>query len=200
MQENNEDSGGCCCRPLIEETDSIKKLKPILIAGIIIYTIVLFLDIFYIRGANLFSYVIIILFLCFMVFNRCYMVFPFYVIFSIILLFQVVIPGFGVPLQSKFEGDRAVGAFVIYLFLFIFFFVYFYFGFKAYKEMNYVFLEKMRNAPQMGNQYAANFIQSNNNYNNENNYGSNNYNYNNNPPSSQGFKAFSGKGYTVGGS
>ena len=64
MQENNEDSGGCCCRPLIEETDSIKKLKPILIAGIIIYTIVLFLDIFYIRGANLFSYVIIILFLC----------------------------------------------------------------------------------------------------------------------------------------
>ena len=66
--------------------------------------------------------------------------------------------------------------------------------------MKYVFLEKMRNAPQMGNQYAANFIQSNNNYNNENNYGSNNYNYNNNPPSSQGFKAFSGKGYTVGGS
>ena len=59
MQENNEDSGGCCCRPLIEETEEIQKLKPILIAGIIIYTIALFLDIFYIGSANLFSYILI---------------------------------------------------------------------------------------------------------------------------------------------
>ena len=200
MQENNEDSGGCCCRPLIEETEEIQKLKPILISGIIIYTIALFLDIFYIGSANLFSYILIITFLCLMTFNRYYMVFPIYAIFSILLLFQVIIPGFGVPLQSKFEGDRAVGIFVIYLFMFIFFFVYFYFGFKAYKEMKYVFLEKLRNAPQLGNQYQANFIQNNNtnynNYNNENNYGNNN----NNSSSSKGFKAFSGKGYAVGGS
>ena len=67
--------------------------------------------------------------------------------------------------------------------------------------MKYVFLEKMRNAPQLGNQYQANFIQGNNtnynNYNNENNYENNN---NNNSSSSKGFKAFSGKGYAVGGS
>ena len=209
--ENNEDNGCCCCcnRPLIEETEEIKKLKPFLIAGIIVYTIVLFLDLFYIGGSNLFSYALVILFLCLMTFNRCYFAFIFYTIYSILLLFQTIIPGFGVSLQSLFPTDKSIGVFVIYLFMFIFYFVFFYFAFKAYKEMKYVFLNNMSNRPQLSNGFSADFAPSDNN----NNYGNsvydygnngnngNNYNYNNNSaPSSGGFKAFSGKGYTVGGS
>ena len=196
--DNNQETGCCCCRPLMEETNEIKKYKPFLIAGIIVYSIVLILDLFYIGGFNLFSYVIIITFLYLMTFNRCFLAFHFYTIYSIILLFQIIIPGFGVPLQSKFPSDYSIGVFVIYSFMFIFYFVFFYFAFQAYKEMKYVFQNNMNNRPQLSNTYAANFIPSNNNY--GNNYGSGGNSYNNNAPSSGGFKAFSGKGYTVGGS
>ena len=199
MEDNNEETGCCCCRPLMEETESIKKFKPILIGGIVVYTIVLFLDLFYLNGFNLFSYALIITFLCLMTFNRCHIAFTYYTIFSILLLFQNIIPGFGVPAQSNFPTSKSIGAFVIYLFMFIFYFVFFYFAFQAYKEMKYVFINNLSNRPQLGNQFSADFIQGSNN----NNYGNSGSSYNtnnNNSSSSGGFKAFSGRGYAVGGS
>ena len=203
MEDNNQETGFCCCPIMMEETQEIKRFKPILIAGILIYIIVMFLDLFYLNNVNLFSYGLIITFLCLMTFNRCYIAFTYYAIFSIILLFQMIIPGFGIPLQSKFPTSKSIGSFIIYLFMFIFYFIYFYFGFQAYKEMKYVFTNNMSNRPQLGNQFSADFVQSNNN--NYNNYGyqnnGNNYNSSsNNSSSSGGFKAFSGKGYQVGGS
>ena len=86
----------------------------------------------------------------------------------------------------------------------IFYFVHFYLTFKAYKEMKYVFVNNNA-SPQLSSGFTSNFYQ-NNNYNNNtndynlNNYNSYNYNKNNNNNTSGGFKAFSGKGYTVGGS
>ena len=201
MEDNNQEMGCCCCPPIIPETDEIKKFKPILIGGIIVYTIVLFLDLFYLKGFNLLSYGLLITFLCLMVFNRCHMAFTYYTIFSIILLFQIIIPGFGVPLQSNFPTDKSIGSFIIYLFMFIFYFVYFYFAFKAYKEMKYVFMNNVNNMinnAQLGNQFSADYGQSNNNYAYQNS--GNDYNSNNNAPSSGGFRAFQGRGYQVGGS
>ena len=198
--DNNNAETGCCCCPIItEETEEIKKYKPFLIGGIIIYIIMLFLDLFYLSGVSLFSYGMIIFFLCLMVVNRCYMIFIYYTFFSLIMLFQTIIPGFGVPLQSGFPNDKSIGAFVIYLFMFIFYFAFFYFAFKAYKEMKYTHLNSMRNRPQLSNGLQTDFMQ-NNYY--GNNYGGNygNSGNNNPPPSSGGFKAFSGKGYAVGGS
>ena len=200
MEDNNEETGCCCCKPLMEETEEIKKFKPILVGGIVVYTIVLFLDLFYLNGFNLFSYALIITFLCLMVFNRCYMAFTYYTIFSVIMLFQNIIPGFGVPLQANFPTNKSIGAFVIYLFMFIFYFIFFYFAFKAYKEMKYVFINKMSNMPQLANQFGGDFVQGSNNYNYGNSGSNYNSNYNNNSSSSGGFKAFSGRGYAVGGS
>ena len=152
---NNQEAGGCCCQPLMAENETMKKMKPILIAGIIIYGIVGCLDTFYLRNYNLLSYALIVLFLCLMIFNRCFMAFQYYTIFSIILLFQVIIPKFGVPLQTNFKSDNAIGAFIIYLFTFIFFFFYFYFGFQAYKEMKYVFTNNMSNGPQLSTDFVG---------------------------------------------
>ena len=197
-QGADEGMGCSCCRPMLEESDELKKYKPILIAGIIIYSVVCLLDTFYLRGWNLFEYITLIVFLCLMVFNRCYITFQFYTLFSVIILFQVIIPGIGIPLQSKFESGNAWGSFVIYLITFIFYFFYFYYAFKAYKEMKYIFTNNMGIRPQLSNDY----VQSNNEsygYGYSGNNYNNNYNSNNNTSSSGGFKAFSGKGYTVGG-
>ena len=198
-QGGDEGMGCCCCRPMMEENDELKKYKPILIAGIIIYSVVCLLDSFYLSNWNLFSYVLLIVCLCLMIFNRCYIAFQFYTLLSVIMLFQVIIPNIGIPLQSKFKSENAWGSFVIYLITFIFYFFYFYYAFKAYKEMKYIFTSNMGNRPQLSNDY----VQSNND-----SYGygygysgnNNNYNSNNNTSSTGGFKAFSGKGYTVGGS
>ena len=46
MEQNNQDDGigCCCCSPMVEESETLKKLKPVLIGGIVIYSILLFLD------------------------------------------------------------------------------------------------------------------------------------------------------------
>ena len=196
MDGNNDDQdSGCCCQPLINESDNIKKMKPILIVGIIFYVIVGCLDTFYLKNYFIFSYIAIVVFLCLMVFNSCFIFFQLYMVFSVILLFQNIISTFGVPLQTGFQSQNAIGAFIIHIITFIFYFVYFYFCFKTYKEMKYIFLNNIGNSPQL----SSNLVQSNqssNYYNNNNNFSNNN----NTPSSSKGFKAFSGKGYAVGGS
>ena len=199
MDGNNEQNSVCCCQPLIRENDNIKKMKPILIVGIVIYVIVGCLDTFYLKNIFFLSYIAIVVFLCLMVFNGCFILFQVYTVFSIILLFQNIISTFGVPLQTKFKSPNAIGAFIIHIITFIFYFVYFYFCFKTYKEMKYVFLNNMANGPQLSSNLVQGNESSNYYYNNNNN---NNISNNNNTPSSssKGFKAFSGKGYAVGGS
>ena len=202
MDRNNqqERDSGCCCQSIIPENENIKKMKPILIVGIVFYIILTLLDTFYLRSIFFFSYTSLVIFLCLMVFNGFYYFFSWYVAFSTLLLFVSIIPTFLVPVQTKFKSYNAIGAFIIHFIAFVFYFVYFYFGFKAYKEMKYIFQNTYMN----GSQLNAGLVGDDRNYNsysNSNNY--NNYNRNNTNSSSsnsRGFKAFSGKGYTVGGS
>ena len=195
--ENNQENTCLCCRPLMPETPYFKKMKPILIAGLRVYSIVGLLDAFYLKHYNLMDFLLIILFLSLMTFNRCYIIFHLYTIFSIILLFIIIIPYVGIPLQTNFESENAEGTFIIYTFLLIFYFVFYYFAFQIYKDLKYSFMNGIGIRPQLSSGLASDYPQNNNDY----NYGNSGNNYNNNnTPSSGGFKAFSGKGYTVGGS
>ena len=193
MDGNNQPDSGCCCQSLIRESDNIKKMKPILIAGIIFYIILAFLDTFYLKNLSFFSYIAIVVFLCLMVFNGCYFFFSMYFIFSTLLLLTNIIPTFGVPLQTGFKSNNAIGAFIIHFIAFVFYFVYFYFGFKTYKEMKYIFQTIVGNSPQLSSHLVGEDRAAYNNYNGNNTNQST-------PSTSKGFKAFSGKGYTVGGS
>ena len=118
MDGNNQQDSGCCCQSLIRESDNIKKMKPILIAGIIFYIILAFLDTFYLKNLSFFSYIAIVVFLCLMVFNGCYFFFSMYFIFSTLLLVTNIIPTFGVPLQTGFKSNNAIGAFIIHFIAF----------------------------------------------------------------------------------
>ena len=193
MDGNNQPDSGCCCQSLIRESDNIKKMKPILIAGIIFYIILAFLDTFYLKNLSFFSYIAIVVFLCLMVFNGCFFFFSIYFIFSTLLLVTNIIPTFGVPLQTGFKSNNAIGAFIIHFIAFVFYFVYFYFGFKTYKEMKYIFQTIVGNSPQLSSHLVGEDRASYNNYNGNNTNQST-------PSTSKGFKAFSGKGYAVGGS
>ena len=74
----------------------------------------------------------------------------------------------------------------------------FYIGFNAYKEIFYLFRNRIQGNPNLIPSYMAGNGQYNNNYNGNSGY---NYNANNNNNNqSKGFKAFSGKGYVVGSS
>ena len=206
MDENSQgqSDGGCCCSPLMDETENIKKYKPISIIGIVVYSAMLIIDSFVFQSYYLFEYIFIIICLCLITFNRCFLLFQFYVIFSTILLFLNFIPRVGIAIQCLFDNSNLIAPFIVHFLMIIFYFVHFYLTFKAYKEMKYVFVNNNA-SPQLSSGFTSNFYQ-NNNYNNNtndynsNNYNSYNYNKNNNNNTSGGFKAFSGKGYTVGGS
>jgi hypothetical protein len=58
--ENNQENTCLCCRPFMPETPYFKKMKPILIAGILVYTIVGLLDAFYLKHYNLMDFLLII--------------------------------------------------------------------------------------------------------------------------------------------
>ena len=216
---NNQEESGCCCQPLTDENDELKKIKPILIGGIIIYTVLLFLDIFYLYDNNLITYLILILSLSFFTFNRCYILFQWFTIIAIFLIFETAIPGMGIRIQTGFKSPsllEAVINFVIYFFILASTCFIFFFGFVAYKEMKYLFETRIAGNPSLIPSYmAANYQGGNgNNYGNNYNYysGGNNRRNNNNDDDSEdnnkrkkskpnkGFTPFSGKGYTVGGS
>ena len=203
VDNQNQNESVCCCPPMAEESEPFKKLKPILIGGIICYIVLLLVDIFYLYDDEFVTFIILIMTLCFLTFNRCFMVFPWYTLFSILLVFQSAIPGCGVIIQNKFENEsksKCILKFVIYIFMIIFSGCIFYFGFTAYKEAKYCFEQRIASNPQLIPSYmvARNNNDYNNNYNSNNN-SNNNYN-NNNQSSNRGFVPFSGRGYAVGGS
>ena len=196
MDQSPQDNGGCCCPPFVEENDSLKKMKPVLIGGLVIYSILLILDLFYMGGRLLFEYLLIIVCLSFMIFNRCYLAFHYYTFLSIIIVFSYCLPLCGVIIQNIFDIKGGIILFCINVFILIFSLAFFYFGFQAYKEMKYLFVNRSGSSPQLAG-FTSEYPQSDSNY-GSNNYSSNNNNSNQNK--SKGFKAFSGKGYTVGGS
>ena len=196
MEENDNSQRqgtGCCYAPLMEETENIKKYRPILIVGIVVYVAMFIIDMAFFGTYFIFEYIFIITCLCFMVFNRCFYMFQFYVIFSIILLCLNFIPRVGIAIQTFFDSRSVIAPFIVHLLMVIFYHFHFYLAFKAYKEMKYVFASKNDTSPQLSSGFKTDFYQTNNDNTR------NNYNYNNNS-SPGGFKAFSGKGYTVGGS
>ena len=179
-----------CCPKLVEENDAIKRLKPILYVGIIVYVVLLFLDIFYLKTNNMTTYILLIVFLSLLSFKQCFLVFPMFTIISIILICGSYLPNVGVIAQNKFfNGGDIILKFCIYIFGIIFTIVLFYFSFIVYKEIRALIINGVGNGPQLIAGYP-----------NENNPNivRNNNNNNNNQNKSGGFKAFSGKGYRVG--
>ena len=201
MDQNNQDNYGCCCPAFVEENDYLKKMKPILVGGLIIYCILLILDMYFVGGTLAFDYLILMICLSFMIFNRCYIAFHYYTFISVLVVFSYCIPVVGVIIQNKFGLPNSVLIFCFYLFIIIFSVVFFYICFLAYKEMKYLFVNRTGSSPQLAG-FTAPYTQGDRNYGNNNynyNYNSNNSN-NSNQNNNKGFKAFSGKGYAVGGS
>ena len=179
-----------CCQPLVEENDAIKKIKPILNTGLIIYIILLFVDLFYLNTRNLGTYIFLSVSLYLLSFNKCFLIFHMYTIVSILLVFSTIIPYIGIIIQVKFgSSSDIVIKFCIFVFIVIFSFFIFYFSFVGYREMRYQYIQR-GDRPQFASNYRAPNIANNANYNNNNS--------NNNTNNRGGFKAFSGKGYRVG--
>ncbi len=191
---NNNQDQVLCCQPLVEENEELKKLKPFMNAGLIVYIILLVVDLFLLDTRNLMTYLFLCLSVFMMSFNKCFTIFEWYTLFSIILVFGTVIPQIGIIIQIKFRGNNNIIIFCIDIFILFFSIFIFYFLFLAYKEMKYLFHMKISNSPNLIPGYMSNNAQTNSNsYNN-----TNNYNNNNNNNGNSGFKPFSGKGYRVG--
>ena len=191
---NNEETG-CCCGPMVEESDELKKLKPFLIGGVIIFAVLFIADITFLKGNFCFTYLMLGITLLIMTINRCYLAFFYFTFTYILYLFSTLLSQVGIFIQTKFEEEYSIIKFLVYLFAFIFTLVIYYYSFKAYKEMKYLFMNKAQNAPMIAG-YGGGYTGEGNN--NAGNNISNNSNNDSNKKS--GFKAFSGKGYKVGGS
>ena len=187
---NDNQNQVLCCQPLVEENDVIKKIRPILNAGLIIYIILLFVDLFYLNTGSLFTYIFLSMALYLLSYNKCFLIFHMYTLVSILLVFGTIIPYIGIIIQIKFgSSSHTIIKFCIFVFIVIFSFFIFYFSFVGYREMRYLFIQR-RGRPQFVPNYTAPNISNNANYNSNNS--------NNNTNNKGGFKAFSGKGYRVG--
>ena len=198
MDQNPQDNDGCCCAPFVEENDTLKKMKPILIGGLVIYSILFIVDLLFLGGRLLFNYICIIVCLSLMIFNRCFCAFYYYTFLTIIIVCSYCIPIIGLIIQNLFDIPGAIQVFCINVFLLIFSVAFFYFSFQAYKEMKYLYMNRSGSSPQLAG-FTSGYPQSDANY-GSNISNSNSNSNNNNSNSKKGFKAFSGKGYTVGGS
>ena len=87
--DNNQDQV-LCCQSLVDDNDKIKKLKPILNAGILIYFIILVVDLLYLNTRNLITYLFLCLCVCMMSFNKCFLIFQLYTIISITILDYII--------------------------------------------------------------------------------------------------------------
>ena len=192
---DDDESGLSCCSPIIEENGNLKKLKPILIIGVIIFGVLLIVDVLIDRHFYLYYFVLGITLLL-MVVNRCYFAFWYYTLFLVVYIFSSLLSKIGIYIQRRFD-NLPIKNFCVYLFAFIFVHIMFYFAFRAYKEMKYLYLMKLNTSQQLDKGILDGTLEANNDYNTNYNSKSNN-NANNNNKS--GFKAFSGKGYIVGGS
>ena len=205
----NEQGGCCCCPPMTEESDILKKLKPILTVGIVVYCALFVLDLSLLYDGNFFFYLFFIFAVCFLIYNRCFIIFQFYTLGCIFLIFGTALPRAGIIIQNNdLKNSLDIIRFSIYIFIIIFSIIFYYFSFEAYKEIRYLYLNRSASNPQLNPYMITGPSLSNNNYNN-NNYNNSNNDYrrnnndnnnSNNNSQTKGFKAFSGKGYKVGGS
>ena len=205
----NEHGGCCCCPPMTEESDVLKKLKPILTIGLVVYCILLVLDLCLLNNGNFLFFLFFIFAVSFLIYNRCFIIFQFYTLACIFLIFGTALPEAGIIIQKEklnIKESKEIVKFCIYVFIIIFSIIFYYFTFEAYKEMKYLFETRAASNPQLipsymvSGQSPSNNSNSNSNYvyrRNDNNDDNNN---NNNNKQNKGFKAFSGKGYKVGGS
>ena len=209
-QRNNNNQQILCCPPMTAESELLKKLKPILLSGVFFYFVFLFLDLFFLDNYNLFLYIVLILCLIFLTVNRCFLVFQFYTLATIFLIFGTALPSLGIIIQCEFKKEsktKDTVKFLIYIILMVFSCILYYFCFEGYKEMRYLFQSMIIGNPQAIPSYMSGLMintnQQNNNYydnNDDNNYdNNNNYRNNNNSNNNQGYQAFSGTGYRVGG-
>ena len=185
---DESENGLSCCNSMVDEDENLKKLKPVLIGGVIIYGILLLVDAFFLYSYFYFYYLILGILILLMALNRCYYAFWYYTLFLIVYIFPSLLSQIGIFIQCFFRNDDIM-IFFIYLFAFIFTIIMFYFAFNAYKEMKLLYIIKRHNGPRLSGGLFE-----------ENSQPNNNSNRNNNNNKNKGYKAFSGKGYKVGGS
>jgi len=171
--QNSQDEICCGCKPMIEDTDQLRSMRPILNGGIIFYIILLLLDLFYLRDIEFLNYIIMIISLCIFNVNRCFIIFPIYTIASIFLVFMTAFPKIGIIIQNKFkynqkEFTNCIIKFCIYVSIIIFSCIIFNSGFKAYKEIRYIFNKNITENRQNVPSYIASYNTSNNNDDNNN--------------------------------
>jgi len=195
MSNENSNIFDCFGNPPFEDSQRLKKLKPLLFAGMIVYLVLLILEIFFFDGTSSTNYIFILCFLSLFIFLKYHQLFGFYVFISIYQCFSVILPRFGLIIQTGFEiildHRHPIIEFILNFFILCFSVIYFLITFDAFKEIKA--LGNAGNYP-----YLSNLSNENNNNDNINNLYPNETKEGK-EKKNKGFKAFSGKGHVVGG-
>ena len=130
----------CCCVPLVNENDGIKKLKPFLLASILILLIVICLD-FFLFETNIYIYISFSIFPIFiLVVKRYYYIYTINIIYFVFLIFPKITNDIGTYFQIEILTPAKKIILCLKIFCLILLILVQYFFFIYYKELKFQYL------------------------------------------------------------
>ena len=139
----------CCCSPLVDENYGIKKLKPFLLASILILLIVICFD-FFLFETNIYIYISFSVFPIFiLVVKRFYYLYTINLIYFSFLIFPKIINDIGTYFQIEILTPVKIIILCLKIFCLILLILVQYFFFTYYKELKFQYLIQRPNQKHM---------------------------------------------------
>ena len=130
----------CCCIPLVNENKRIQKLKPFLLASLLILAIVICLD-FFLFDTYIYIYISFSIFPIFiLIVKRFYFMYTINIIYFIFLIFPKIINDIGNYFQLEILTSATIIIICLKIFCLILLILVQYFFFIYYKELKYQFI------------------------------------------------------------
>lgn len=129
-----------CCVPLVNENEKINKLKPFLLASLLILLIVICLD-YFIFETKIYIYISISIFPFFiLIVKRFYYMYTINIVYFIFMIFPKIINDIGSYFQIGIRTSSKIIILCLKIFCFILLILVQYFFYIYYKELRYQFI------------------------------------------------------------
>ena len=126
-----------CCIPLVNENETIKKLKPFLLLSLLFLLIIIFLD-YFLFETNIYVYLSFSIFPIFILaVKRYYFMYTLNMIYFLFIIFPKIINDIGTYFQIEILTSATIIILLLKIFCLILLIMIQYFFFLYYKELKY---------------------------------------------------------------
>ena len=142
MNNNRQNAINSICSPLVNENESILKLKPMLLLSLLVLLFIIFLD-FFLFETEVYIYLSLVVFPIFlMVIKRFYFIFTIYSVVFILFVIPKFINDLGTYFQVEMFTTKRIIEFIMKSVCLILLLIVYYTFFLYYKELKYLYIKQ----------------------------------------------------------